>query len=90
MRKLSQAMRDARKRAGLTQTDAEGISGMSRRTISALEKDRSFNPTLLSLRALAGAYGCTVSELIGEIQQTLSAREKRVTNAVIDAMRKSE
>jgi transcriptional regulator with XRE-family HTH domain len=95
---LHEALREARIRAGLTQTQAANMSGVSRGTIYDIESQgkkssRVFGVGIMVLRDLAETYGCTVSELIGEVpppKMAMNVRERIVVNIVLAAMRTGE
>lgn len=57
-------LRDLRQRRGLTQKALAALAGLSRNTVMNLE--RGAVPALDTARALAGALGTTLAELIGE------------------------
>ena len=62
---LAETLRAYRKEAGLTQTELAEKAGVSLETIWKTEKGKSY-PRLDVCVAIAGALGCTTSELIGE------------------------
>ncbi|KIC69995.1 helix-turn-helix transcriptional regulator [Kocuria rhizophila] len=55
-----EAIRRARREAGLTQKDLADLSGVSERTVRAIETGRG-NPTVAALVATAGVLGLRVS-----------------------------
>lgn len=96
MKPLHHALREARVRAGLTQEQAAELSGIHRAQLCDLERTSgSKKPirtgaTLRTLLTLAGTYGQTVSELIGEVpppERRMNVKEKRVVGLVLEAMR---
>lgn len=56
-------LRDARKKNGMTQTDLSKKSGVSRTTISALEKGIIKNTSTNTLIKLADALGSSVEDI---------------------------
>ena len=95
MKPLHHALREARVRAGLTQTQAAELSGIARGQISDLERAEGKKPlhtgaTLKTLRTLADTYGFTVSELIGEVppaDRRMNVRERRIVDTVLEVLR---
>ena len=63
--RFAETLRAYRKEAGLTQTELAEKAGVSLETIWKTEKGKSY-PRLDVCAAIAGALGCTTSELIGE------------------------
>lgn len=60
---------DARRRAGLTQEQAADASNLPVRTYQGLEgvrDGRPFNPTLMTLRAVAQTVGLSIGELTAD------------------------
>jgi transcriptional regulator with XRE-family HTH domain len=91
MKPLHHALREARVRSGLTQTQAGCFSGIDRSAIGGLERATGASgATLKTLQTLAQTYGCTVSELIGEVapaDRRMNVKERRVVDLVLEAMR---
>lgn len=95
MKPLHHALREARVRADLTITEAARLSGIDRSAIGGLERTKKATPgasgaTIKTLRTLAQTYGCTVSELIGEVppaDRRMNVKERRVVDLVLQAMR---
>ena len=69
MKPLHHALRESRARTGLTQTQAAELSGINRNQLCMLEKGtaKTNGASLRTLLTLSRTYGCTVSELIGEV-----------------------
>lgn len=87
---LTQALRDARARCGLTQEEAARLSKIPRGSLSDVECRGPDGVSLKTLRALAKTYGCTVSELIGEEPQadlTMNSREREAVKLILSAWR---
>ncbi|MCC3299291.1 helix-turn-helix transcriptional regulator [Arthrobacter caoxuetaonis] len=59
---IGQAIRDARRRAGITQKDAADLSGVAERTVRAIESGVG-NPSLGSVIAVANTVGLHVKAL---------------------------
>lgn len=95
MKPLHHALRESRVRSGLTITEAARLSGIDRSAIGGLERTKKAAPgasgaTIKTLRTLAQTYGCTVSELIGEVppaDRRMNVKERRVVDLVLEAMR---
>lgn len=95
MKPLHHALRESRVRADLTITEAARLSGIDRSAIGALERTKKSTPgasgaTLKTLRMLSQTYGCTVSELIGEVppaDRRMNVRERRAVDLLLNAMR---
>ncbi len=69
LRVVQMRLSNARRRAGLTQEEAADLAGLPVRTYQGLEgirDGRNFNPTLLTLRAVAQALKTTIGELSSE------------------------
>lgn len=82
MKPLHHALREARVRSGLTQTQAAELSGINRNQLCMLERGttKTNGIQLRTALILGGTYGCTVSELIGEVQlpeRLVNVRERR-------------
>jgi putative transcriptional regulator len=60
--RVSNAIRDYRKNAGLTQEDLAGAMGVSRQTIISIERGR-YIPSLPLALKMAGYFKCSVGEL---------------------------
>jgi putative transcriptional regulator len=60
--KVSNAIKDYRKNAGLTQEDLAGAMGVSRQTIISIERGR-YIPSLPLALKMAGHFKCAVGEL---------------------------
>lgn len=65
---VSENLKRRRKQARLTQAQLAEKSGVSQQAISFIESERN-TPSEGTLRLLAGALKCTVSELLDEKQQ---------------------
>lgn len=92
MKPMHHALREARVRSGLTQTQAAELSGINRNQLCMYENGsgKTAGINLHTALTLASTYGETVSELIGEVAPTerrLNARESRVVDLVVTAMR---
>ncbi len=83
--RLGVALRQARKRAGLSQEQAAYWAEVSREHISDVERLKH-EPRLSLLRRLADAYGVTVSMLLGEEPMRLDCLTRK-ERAVIELMR---
>lgn len=81
--KLADHLRTRRIECGLSIMQAAVRSGITRAHLSDMERGKRTGANLTTIRALAGTYATTVSELIGESSPQLNARER----AVIAAMR---
>lgn len=90
MKPLHHALREARVRSGLTQTQAAELSGFDRSHISWLESNKAVGCTLATLRTLSQTYGETVSELIGEElppERRMNVKERRIVDTVLEVLR---
>ena len=56
-------LKEMRKKAGMTQKELAGLSGVSRATICALERGEARNTTTTVLTRLAQALGVLVDDL---------------------------
>lgn len=82
MLSLSTSLRSRMKEKRLTAKALAHITGVKESTIHNLTTGRSKNPTLKNLKALAKAFQCTVSELVGEEEgYGISPSEDVNTNA---------
>lgn len=63
---FGEKVRNARRARGLSQDALAGQLGVSRRTVTSWETDRSFPRTRGGYEALAGALGVPVNELLVE------------------------
>lgn len=77
-------LRKIRKEKNLTQTQLSAMAGIKQETISAIENQRNL-PTMASIRLLAQALDCSISDLMeGEEKQepqtegTLTAEEEKL------------
>lgn len=89
--KLGHHLREARKLARLSITDAAQLAGMARSHLSDLECSRHA-PTLPLVQALADVYGVSVSQLIGDEpkpEQTTNARERAAVAAFLALIREA-
>ena len=59
-------IKEARKKAGMTQQELASVAGVKRETVCGLEKGRFRYPTTRTLEKLATALGTQVRELIAE------------------------
>ena len=64
METMGDRIRKARLAAGWTQRELAEHAGLSSMTISLLERDKSRNPRLLTVQAVASALGCSVPYLL--------------------------
>lgn len=92
MKPLHHALREARVRAGLTQTQAAELSGINRSQLCMYENGsgKTAGINLHTALTLASTYGETVSELIGEVppaDRRMNVKERRVVDLVLEAMR---
>ncbi len=92
MKPLHHALREARVRAGLTQTQAAELSGINRNQLCMYENGsgKTAGINLHTALTLASTYGETVSELIGEVppaDRRMNVKERRVVDLVLEAMR---
>ena len=92
MKPLHHALREARVRAGLTQTQAAELSGINRNQLCMYENGsgKTAGINLHTALTLASTYGETVSELIGEVppaDRRMNVKERRVVDVVLEAMR---
>ncbi|HNV86575.1 MAG TPA: XRE family transcriptional regulator [Candidatus Omnitrophota bacterium] len=62
---IGRLLRELRKKTGLTQKSAAEKSGISPKTLAAMETGRIQNPTLLNLRNLAETFGLSLQNLFG-------------------------
>lgn len=62
---FSSNLKAARERAHLSQRSLSEQSGVSQSAISAIEKDER-SPSEITMKMLADALGCSVTDLIGE------------------------
>lgn len=62
---IGQRIRSMRKERGITQVQLSKLTGISQSSISDIEKLTN-NPSSVTLRLIAKALQCTVSELLGE------------------------
>jgi transcriptional regulator with XRE-family HTH domain len=65
MAELGDTVRRLRAAAGLTQMQLAVAAGVSLSLVTAVEQGISGDPRMSTLRALAGALGVTVDELVG-------------------------
>lgn len=61
---MGEAMRAARKKAGMTQCKLSKISGVTRNNISEYENDHK-SPNICTVEALADSLGISIDEYIG-------------------------
>lgn len=54
-------------RGDISQSELAKTVGVHKMTISRLETNSDFNPSLELIQKLAGALGCTVAELVSEV-----------------------
>lgn len=64
MASIGEKIRNARKDAGMTQTELAKKTSLSRSYIGDIEKDR-YNPSVATLQAIAKATGVPVESLLG-------------------------
>lgn len=79
-------LRKIRKEKKLTQTQLSEMAGIKQETISAIENERNL-PTMASIRLLANALKCSISDLMeGEVEEkeqasrALTYDESRILN----------
>ena len=65
MSETGRKVREIRLRRGISQNRLAKSAGISQSALSAIESNVK-NPSAVTVELLAGALGCTVSELIGE------------------------
>lgn len=92
MKPLHHALREARVRSGLTQTQAAELSGINRNQLCMYENGsgKTAGINLHTALTLASTYGETVSELIGEEApptRRMNAREQRAVDLLLNVMR---
>lgn len=58
------ALRNAREKRSITQTELARRSGISRREISDIERGFTASPRLITMESLAHALGLTIDELL--------------------------
>lgn len=63
---IARRLREMRDRVGLSQSQLAERAGLNVSQVTNIEQGRTSDPRLSTLRALAGALGCSVDELIGE------------------------
>lgn len=78
LRQLGRAVRDAREKAGLNQSQLAAQSGLSARALRELEAGRS-SPSLATILAIVDTLSMTLDELIA------AARAKRTTFGLLRA-----
>lgn len=69
---LSEAIRSARRRAGLSQVELAKLLGVRQSSISQWERG-STKPSTVHLLALAARLGCSLAELAGAPEATAAA-----------------
>lgn len=87
---IANALRLARKKAGLTQKYVAETTGVLPETISQLERGKHTNPTLKTLVSLADCYGCGLDDLCGfesAKMERCTAIEEPLEEMVISAER---
>lgn len=72
---LGEAIRKARRRAGLTQEELAFRASISRNYVSLLELDQK-SPTVETLMRVAGAVGTKASTLLEKVERQLPAGGK--------------
>jgi len=79
---IARNIADRRRSLGWTQTELERASGLTQAQISRIEADKTENITLISLRKLARAFGCSVVDLLtDEDRRPARARPDATTKA---------
>lgn len=81
MNTLGTNIKEARKKAGLTQMELAKLTNLSRSYIGDIEKDR-YNPSLATLKAIANALNQPLDTIltdndINNNEPTLTARDER-------------
>ena len=74
MKNIGGNVRNARKKARLTQAELAQKTNLSRSHIGAIETNR-YNPSLSTLKVIADAVGVSVSTLVGEEVPNTSAKD---------------
>lgn len=79
---IARNVADRRKNLGWTQRELEKAAGLTQAQISRIEADKAENITILSLRKLANAFGCSVVDLLtDEDRRPARARPEAATKA---------
>jgi transcriptional regulator with XRE-family HTH domain len=73
---LSEAIRSARRRAGLSQVELAALLGVRQSSVSQWERG-STKPSTLHLLALAAKLGCSLTELAGAAETTAAGPAAR-------------
>ncbi len=68
---IGEIIRELRQKRGLTQTQLAERTGLDSRTITAIEKGRIINPSLLNLKKMAAVFQTTLHDLIGRAEAQL-------------------
>lgn len=66
---IGEKLREMRLARKMTQMELSGLSGIKQATISAIENGHN-EPTTPTLKMLAAAMGCEISDLLGEYKKT--------------------
>ena len=62
--RFGETLREARRRAGLTQTALAVLAGLTQQYVARIEAGQ-INPTLATIAAIARALGMSMSDLLG-------------------------
>ncbi|MBN9517756.1 helix-turn-helix transcriptional regulator [bacterium] len=74
--KFGEIVRRRRLAAGLSQERLGELAGLHFTTVSLVERGKMV-PTLVVVRKLADGLGCTMTELVAELEQESAPRPKR-------------
>ena len=69
-----QKLRQERERANLSQEELARKAGVSQQAISMLENENRKNPRIDTVASIARVLGCTVDDLIDDIDDTTTER----------------
>lgn len=88
MNTLGTNIKEARKKAGLTQMELAKLTNLSRSYIGDIEKDR-YNPSLATLKAIANALNQPLDTIltdndINNNEQTLTSRDEKDIKKKLD------
>ena len=76
---LGARLRDLRQQRKLTSKDVADAVGITQSHLCAIERGTSPNPRFKVLRALAGYYGVSISELVGESDGELTRQARQLS-----------
>ena len=80
---IGDRLKCCRDSANLSLQQVANLVGTSKSHIWEIEKRRSDNPTLKTIKALAGAFGMTVSEFIGEEEPKGNSLVKNLAEEIV-------